>query len=56
MKRIKIYSNMWDDFNILWDVVEYYRRTNSSAIELVLKFNDQIIKRVVPAMQIEWVD
>lgn len=54
---IKIDSDMWDDAGKVYKVIEYFRRNpESTAVELVLEYNNEQITKVVPYHWIEWIE
>lgn len=54
---IKINSDDWQDAGAIYKVVEYFRRNpESTAVELILEYNDKQITRVVPYHWIEWIE
>ena len=54
---IKINSDNWDDAGKVYKVIEHYRRNpESTAVELILEYNDETIKKVVPYHWIEWIE
>lgn len=54
---IMINSDEWEDAGTIYKVNEYFRRNESTAVELTLELEEgQIIRRVVPVHWIEWVD
>jgi hypothetical protein len=52
---IKINSDDWADAGKIYKVLEYFRRADSTAVDLVLEYKDEKIKRVVPQHWIEWI-
>ena len=52
---IKINSDDWEDAGKIYKVLEHFRRPDSTAVELVLEYRDEKIKRVVPYHWIEWI-
>lgn len=54
---IRIDSDDWDDAGKTYKVLEYFRRNpESTAVELTLEYNNEIIKKVVPYHWIEWIE
>lgn len=58
MDYIKIDNDDWSDLNKVWAVVNYSRRPNSSAVDLVLEDPNtkNITRRTVAEHQIEWLE
>ena len=56
MDYIKIDNDQWSDLDIVYKVIEYKTRTNSSAVDLVLEYNGESIRRTVANHQIEWLE
>jgi chorismate mutase len=57
MDYIKISSDDIYDSCRVYKVLEYIRRDNSTAVELVLEASEnEIIRRVVAYHQIEWIE
>ena len=57
MGMITIDSDEWQDAGQIYNVLEYNRRENSTAVELTLELTGgQIVKRVVPYHWIEWIE
>jgi hypothetical protein len=53
---IKINSDDWQDVGKIYKVLEHYRpNVESTAVELVLEYRDEQIKRIVPNHWIEWI-
>lgn len=55
---IKVNSDMWDDLNKIYKVIEWSRTDpGSTAVKLILETPDkQIIKRTLPIHWIEWIE
>lgn len=54
---IRIDNDKWEDAGKLYKVIEYFRRDpNSTAVHLVLEYNNETIQRVVPYHCIEWIE
>ena len=54
---IKIDSDNWEDAGKIYRVLEYFRPDpKSTAVHLVLEFNNEQIKKVVPYHWIEWIE
>jgi hypothetical protein len=54
---IKINSDNWEDAGKIYRVNEYYRpNPESTAVHLVLEYNNEQIKKVVPYHWIEWIE
>jgi hypothetical protein len=54
---IKINSDNWEDVGKIYKVHEYFRpKSESTAVHLVLEFNNETIKKVVPYHWIEWIE
>lgn len=56
MDYIKIDNDQWTDFGIVYKVIEYKTRGNSTAVDLVLEYNGETIQRTVANHQIEWLE
>lgn len=56
MQRIRINSDNWDDFGKVYQVISFERRVGSTATELVLEYDGQVVKRTVAIHNIEWLD
>ena len=57
MGMITIDSDEWQDAGQIYNVLEYNRVENSTAVELTLELTGgQIVKRVVPYHWIEWIE
>jgi hypothetical protein len=56
MDYIKINNDQWDDLGIVYRVIEYKTRGNSTAVDLVLEYNGETIQRTVANHQIEWLE
>lgn len=56
-RYITIDSDDWQDAGTIYEVLEYTRRENSTAVELALRLEGgQKLTRVVPYHWIEWID
>lgn len=54
---VTINSDEWQDAGKIYKVLEYFRRPDSTAVELKLELTEgEVIRRVVPYHWIEWVD
>lgn len=54
---VTINSDEWQDAGKIYKVLEYFRRSESTAVELKLELTEgEVIRRVVPYHWIEWVD
>lgn len=53
---IKIDEDKFQDAGKIYKVLSYFRRDNSTAVELELEFNGRTMKRVVPIHAIEWIE
>jgi hypothetical protein len=58
MDYIRINNDNWDDLNVIYAVLEYYKTPGSSAVNIVLENCEtkEIIHRVVAEHQIEWLE
>lgn len=56
MQRVRIDSDKWDDYGKIYKVISFERRVGSTATELVLEHDGQVIKRTVAIHNIEWLD
>jgi hypothetical protein len=57
MDLIRLDTDMWDDAGKTYKVIEYYRRPESTAVELKLEdIHGNKYDRVVAFHQIEWLD
>ena len=56
MKKCRLDTDRWDDVGI-YKVISYYRRSNSTAVELLLETPDGTqVSKVVAVHQIEWIE
>lgn len=54
---IKIDSDNWEDAGKIYRVHEYFRSDpKSTAVHLVLEYDNEQIKKVVPYHWIEWIE
>ena len=58
MQYVKLDNDKWDDAGVVWAVLEYASRPNSTAVNLVLENvkTGEVHSRVVANHQIEWLE
>lgn len=56
MDYIKIDNDQWSDLGVVYKVIEYKTRIDSTAVDLVLEYNGETIQRTVANHQIEWLE
>jgi hypothetical protein len=56
MQYIKIDNDQWSDLGIVYKVIEYKTRIDSTAVDLVLEYNNGTCRRTVANHQIEWLE
>lgn len=52
--KIRIDDDKWDDVGKIYKVLKYFRRKDSTAVELELEYEGTLSKRVVAYHTIEW--
>lgn len=56
-ENIIINSDDWADNGKIYKVIKYFRRSESTAVELTLEEpSGEVVQKVVPYHWIEWVD
>ena len=57
VRYVKIDSDDWEDAGKTYKVVSYFRRNDSTAVELELELeNGETVHRVVAYHMLEWID